>query len=393
MHANNPAVTAILKRLRALRERAGLTPAGMDERMILGPGWTSRFESGQTASSLDILLAMLHEAGAKPDELFGGLPEFDGPTPVVERQIFATPAGSDLILNFRYAEYDACYRLAGATSDEFEVVLKVLRDGLARLATAGGGPAEALKTDSVVKCFLKAASTWPDANPSDLWWFLVYRAYCDPFNHPASSARLDFTQSWKRTGGWALEEVLVRHYAPQLAKSGINLFIGQGERKDRLLRALKLKSRLEADKVDVLLTVGAGVGERCIGVIHVKASFAERRTDDVPLSQALIAAGYISPLWTMDCKSMPSASPMNRGELGACLTKDVDARSAKRVDIEDDGYFSACFSYNRNTLPTPPEQTAKARVYVCDFRAPDDAFSRFITEWWTAHQRHPPFAG
>jgi transcriptional regulator with XRE-family HTH domain len=393
MQANNPAVVAILKRLRALRERKGLTTAGMDERMILGPGWTSRFESGQTAPSLDILLAMLHEAGAKPVDLFGGLPEFDGPGSVVERQIFATPDGDDLILNFRYAEHDARYRLAGASSEEFEAVLKVLRDGLARLATPGGGPAEAIKTDSVVKFFLRAASTWPLANPSDLWWFLVYRAYCDPFNHPASFARLDFTQSWKRTGGWALEEVLVRHYAPQLAKRGINLFIGQGERKERLLKALKLKSRLEADKVDVLLTVGAGADERCIGVVHVKASFAERRTDDVPLSQALIGAGYISPLWTMDCKSMPSVGPVNRGELGACLTNGADDRSAKRKDIEDDGYFSACFSYNRNTRPTPPGQGAKARVHVCDFQTPDDDFSRFIADWWTAHRNQPPFAG
>jgi len=58
---------------------------------------------------------------------------------------------------------------------------------------------------------------WPHANPSDIWWFVVSRAYHDPFNHPAHYARLDLGQSWKRTGGWALEEVLVRHYGPALA--------------------------------------------------------------------------------------------------------------------------------------------------------------------------------
>jgi hypothetical protein len=97
------------------------------------------------------------------------------------------------------------------------------------------------------------------------------------------------------------------------------------------------------------------------------------------MSQALVEAGYISPLWTMDCKSTPSVHPKNRGELGEIYTgQGTDIRSAKRKDIEDDGYFSACFSYNRNTLPTPASYNAKARVVVCDFSNPNDAFTNFI---------------
>lgn len=122
--------------------------------------------------------------------------------------------------------------------------------------------------------------------------------------------------------------------------------------------------------------------EICFGVVHVKASFAERRTDDVPMSKALVEAGYISPLWTLDCKSTPSPQPFNRGELGPALGKGKDIRSAKRKDIEDDGYFSACFSYNANTIPTPITQKAKARIFVCDFNNPDDAFSNFIISGW-----------
>lgn len=102
---------------------------------------------------------------------------------------------------------------------------------MARLAVAETGVSEALKTDSVASTFLKAVEVWPDANPSDLWWFVIYRAYCDPYNHPAQFARLDFTQSWKRTGGWALEEVLVRHYGPFLRARGVNLFIADGSTK------------------------------------------------------------------------------------------------------------------------------------------------------------------
>lgn len=151
------------------------------------------------------------------------------------------------------------------------------------------------------------------------------------------------------------------------------------ERKARILHGIDVGHRLEADKVDIMLTVGEGMNERMIGVVHVKASFAERRTDDVPMSQALVNASYISPLWTMDCKSFPSSEPVNRGELGKVFTGEgTDQRNAKRKDIESDGFFSACFSYNRNTRPTPPNIPVKARIYLCDFTSPDDAFTRFI---------------
>ena len=129
--------------------------------------------------------------------------------------------------------------------------------------------------------------------------------------------------------------------------------------------------------------------EVVFGVVHVKASFAERRTDDVPMSQVLIENGYISPLWTMDCKCTLGRSPRNRGELGRILVPgEADKRSAKRKDIEEEGFFSACFSYNRNTCPTPSGQDAASRVVVCDFSDPEgDAFVRFLVHAWKAFQR------
>lgn len=374
-------VRVLLQRLRAMRERAGVSPAQLEERLILGPGWVERFESGQTAPSVDTLLAMVHAVGGSLDELVRGLAA-GADSQLVERQVFAERDGEDVLVKFAYADHDATYRLQDATIDEFEKVLKVMRDGLARLAGTSEAVAQAIKTDAVAKCFLAAVQTWPHINPSDLWWFIVSRAYGDPFNHPARFARLDLGQSWKRTAGWALEEVVVRHYGPFLAKHGVRMFIARGPEKARLVGQFKVRGRVETDKVDVLLTGNRNGKEVCFGVVHVKASFAERRTDDVPLSGALVEAGYLSPLWTMDCKSTPSAEPVNRGELGAVLTASGDERSAKRKDIEDDGYFSACFSYNKNTRPTPAGQRAKAQVFVCDFSNPDDAFSRFVLEFW-----------
>jgi transcriptional regulator with XRE-family HTH domain len=367
---------ALLGNLGSLRKRAGLSESQLEDRLILGPGWITQFESGKTVPSIDMVLTIIHELGASFNELLDGLPEPEASE--VERSLFASESGQDIIINFRYGDFDAQYTLPNTSLADFGKVLKVLRNGLARLARPNETESQAIKTDSVAQTFLTAVQRWPAANPSDLWWFLVYRAYCDPYNHPAQFARLDFTQSWKRTSGWALEEILVRHYGPFLKKNGVNLFIAAANEKQKWVSKLKLADRIEADKIDVLLTGDTAKGPRFFGVVHVKASFAERRTDDVPMSIALHRAGYTSPLWTMDCKSMPSARPVNRGELGGIEGE----RSAKRKDIEDEGYFTGCFSYNSYTKPSLDTLPAERRVYVCNFADPDDAFSRFILKQW-----------
>ncbi len=369
---------ALLANLKPLRERAGISESTLEERLILGPGWIRRFENGETVPSVDMLLAVLHAINAGPAELLSGLPEPEPAT--VDRYISAVAYGTSLQINFRYAKFDAQYVLQNATLEQYERVITTLRNGLARVAVSLPGQREAIKSDSVARCFLSAVSLWPQANPSDLWWFVVSRAYYDPYNHPAQFARLDLSQSWKRTGGWALEEILVRHYGPFLKQNGINLFIADAQRKQEIVQALALPDRAEADKIDVVLTGDTDTGERFFGVVHVKASFAERRTDDVPLSRALIEAGYTSSLWTMDCKSTPGLTPVNRGELGRATGQ----RSAKRLDIEDQGYFSGCFSYNRATEPSGNELPPERRIQVCNFQSPDDAFSRFLVTRWQA---------
>lgn len=380
MSPTSPYLLTILSRLKLLREKAGISSSLLEERLILGPGWIERFERGETTPSLDMLVAILHAIGSDFSALLGSIKDHPD-TAEIERNIYAIQDHNDLKIHFKYANYNAIYRLNNATTEQFEKVIKTLRDGLSQLSGYSSNN-EAIKTDSVAKAFFAAVKIWPHANPSDLWWFFVYRAYCDPYNHPAQFARLDFTQSWKRTGGWALEEVLVRHYGSFLNPHGIELLIATTEEKERYLQSLRVPERLEADKMDVLL-IGIKNGTKHIfGVVHVKASFAERRTDDVPMSKALVEAGYTSPLWTMDCKSSPSEDPVNKGELGDNLGKSDDRRSAKRKDIEDDGYFSACFSYNANTNPTPLKQKAKAHIRICNFNNPDDAFSRFLIKSW-----------
>ena len=379
---------SVLAQLRAIREERGLSAQDVESKLILGPGWLEHFEFARALPSLDTLAAILSALGSDLPDLASRV----GRSPVaerVDRLICAKQQGRDLLIRFRYGAHQATYTLRHATEAQFDAVMRTLRNGLAGLADATEQQGQAVKAAAVANSFLEAVRHWPYVNPSDIWYFVIYRAYCDPYNHPARHSGLNLEQSWKRTGGWALERVLVRHYAPGLAARGIRLFIPSMDEKTQLLAASSVKDRLEPDKVDVLLTGRGRRQEELFGVVHVKASFAERRTDDVPLSRALIGAGYTSPLWTMDCKAPPSEHPVNRGELGAVLIPgERDRRSAKRKDIEDDGYFSACFSYNANTQPTPRRQHARAKVEVCDFTRPDgDAFFRFTLRQWRQFQR------
>ncbi len=343
----------------------------MEEKLILGPGWIESLESGAAVPQIDLLLAMADAAGVKLASLVEGI-EVDSAAPV-GRNLSAESRRSAIALHFPYGDYDATYELAGVRLADVELVLRELRNGL----TVREG-----KADAVKNAFRTAVARMPEANPSDLWWFLLYRAYIDPFNHPATEARRNLDQSWKRTSGWALERVLVEHYKGAFAARGIRIFVGSLAEKRQLLPN-NLARRLEQAKVDVLLTADDEGTERFFGVVNVKASFAERRTDDVPLSEALLANGYTSIFWTMDCKSSPAERPVNRGELGRAFDEKDDSRSAKRRDFEVEGSFSACFSYNRRTEPTPPEQkTAAARVFVVNFEDPNDAFTSFVAAEW-----------
>lgn len=366
---------AVLGALRRARLAAKVDATTIEDDLILGPGWVERFEEGDSVPDLETLAILAKSVGTTLAEISSAAAGVQTPAEIT-RVIKAVSKGNDLEVHFQYAAHDAVYLLTSATEAQFDEVVKALRDGLAKLTATNlsEDDEKQIKTNAVATAFTRAMELWPEANPSDVWWFVIYRAYCDPFNHPAAYARLSFEQSWKRTGGWALEEIVVRHYRDELAKHDITIEIAKGDRKRDLLDSMKIPTRMESDKVDVYLL---GPDDQCFGVVHVKASFAERRTDDVPMSEALIKAGYFSPLWTMDCKSTPAARPFNKGELGATDGK----RSAKRKDFEDDAWFSACFSYNKNTRPTV-DKAAKARIVSCDFSNPDDDFVKETVAAW-----------
>lgn len=372
----HPAIRQLFKQLTRLRIDANLTPTQVERSLLLGPGWVERFESGEVEPSLGMLAALVRLYGSNLPDFFStlnlGHEEF-----VPDRHLSASQAHEGLQLHFPMGKHAATVTIPNATVKDFDDVLKSLRDNLAT------GQAR----EAIMFAFLVAVKKWPHANPSDLWYFMISHAYQDDYNHPASAAGKDWSQSWRRASGWTLEAVLVSHYEESLKKNGIRLEMPSPGRRIDLLRQMGISNPEQmAEKADVIATGHLKNGEpHPFGVVHVKASFAERRTDDVPLSQELIAKGLASPLVTMDCKAMPSPNPFNRGELGA-TQGEGESVSAKRYDIERDNKFDACFSYNQNTKPTPDGQSAAARIYVVDFTDPDDKFCQHLVRKWRQRQ-------
>ena len=350
--------------VRQFREALGMTQENLAEVSELDRSYIGGVERGERNPTLTAILRLASALRIGPGLLFDGIGA-DAQTLDPPNGITTVVRDDRLVIRFKYDQHDAEYQLLGATRREFEEVVSVLKNGL-----ASGNR----RADAVSDAFLRAVRTWPDANPSDLWTFLINRAYCDRSNHPEINARLNLEQSWKRTSGWALERILVEHYRTLLIRNGVIIKISGKAEKARLLGGID-DPRIVPDKADILLSYDADGIERLLGVVHVKASIAERRTDDVPMSQALIEAGYLSAFWTMDAKSFPSDHPVNRGEFGDSSDEQI---SDKRRDFEDHGHFSACFSYNQNTMPTSDNRNSVARIFVCDFKNPDDRFSQFL---------------
>ena len=159
-----------------------------------------------------------------------------------------------LTIKFRYDRFDAEYGLPGATLAQYDEILDSMKAGLSGTTK---------RSNAVSQTFLAAVRKWPDANPSDLWTFIINRAYCDRANHPAANARLNLEQSWKRTGGWALEQVLVSHYSPFLRERGITIRISSKDEKSRLLGAIN-DARIVPDKADILILYHAQDSENCL---------------------------------------------------------------------------------------------------------------------------------
>lgn len=200
---------------------------------------------------------------------------------------------------------------------ELEGVSEEARAEAARVLRAWLGDPMVKNRDAIKEAFMTVLRLCPDANASDIWHHVVYRLYCEIL---PESRHQNPGQSWVRAGGEALECIVEEIYRPALHEHGIDVraLISKSE-KAAALAEMGLTGSVGQSKLDVGLYVQRTEGRAIFGCVHVKASLAERVSDDVPASERMIAAGFFSPLWTLDVKSFPppDGDLVNRGELGS----------------------------------------------------------------------------
>lgn len=234
-----------------------------------------------------------------------------------------------------------------------------------------------LKNRDVIYQAMKLAfETCPKVNPSDIYHHIIYRLYLREY----SKTQAD--RSWVRAGGEALELFIVDKYSKELNIYGIGV-VGLVKTTDKVaaLTEMGLNDLVGGSKLDIAL-YGFIDGEKHIfGGIHLKASLAERVTDDVPCSEAMIRNGYVSYLLTMDAKSYPppNGDLVNRGELGS-----VENPSDKRNYIEGHGSFTGCYSYNLRTISSGNVTRSGSKIYSSTFEPAKDSLPAHIISAWNA---------
>ncbi len=254
--------------------------------------------------------------------------------------------------------------LPGVSKTAFDAVSELIDQNLARKKS---------KNRDVIKdAFLTALRTCLTANPSDLWHHVVYRRYLELL--PKHRLQ-DADQSWKRASGEALEMAIEEIYAPVLAEHNVRIQVLVGKpKKAAALAEMGIDEVVGSDKLDVALYIDDS--NQIFGGVHVKASLAERITDDVPCSREMMRKGFFSPMWTLDVKSFPPPNPeplVNRGELGT-----PTAPSEKRRYVEPHGSFDHLFSANTRSVPSADVTPSGKRVVRLDLAAQPDLFAREV---------------
>jgi hypothetical protein len=259
---------------------------------------------------------------------------------------------------------DVTIDLPGVAESAYRQTRHILELGLAQPTVKN--------REAICSAFLYVLRRCAQANPSDLWHHIVYRLYCETLRRYRSQ---DPSQSWVRASGDALELAVQELYAPVLEPEGLRIRPLLSRRQKRAaLVEMGIEALVGHSKLDVALYV-KGPGEQwCVfGGAHIKASLAERVSDDVPCSRAMMARGYWSPLWTLDVKSFPPphGDLVNRGELGSPL-----APSEKRKYVEVHGEFDNCYSANARTVPSEGVTASGKVIYALHLAFQPDQFAR-----------------
>lgn len=233
-------------------------------------------------------------------------------------------------------------------------------------------------SNAIADSFLYAIQLSPQENPSDIWQHIIYRSFIE----------MSYSdQQWKRISGFALERAFATFYNPIFNKYGMRFRALPKKEAQKLFQSMNIKGNIKHDKIDCVIEKNQNGSFKLVAGVHVKSSLAERIQDDVPASLALMEEGYQSIVLTMDSKSYPPphGDGINYGELGGRTwntdnEKEATKTRIKRQYIEDDGQFSALFSYNSRTPASARETKSGKRIYTLTLskKHQPDAFVKFV---------------
>ncbi|WP_217352393.1 BsaWI family type II restriction enzyme [Candidatus Viridilinea mediisalina] len=367
--------TKIIESLREIRRRQNITQSELAQRLGQHQSYIAKVEGLERRLDILELLDWLDALHYDRQQFFfelgwiDQLKERNINTPVPIRGVVEeAEKGIFLILAWQDQKFKVF--LEGITSEQYNKVEQKISQLFGKL-----NHSKAMKNrEAIAQALEYAVNELPRLNPSDIYQHIIYRLYLREYKKSKPE------QSWVRAGGEAMELFIEQRYRDILAENNVSLkALLSREAKADALQQMGLAGLVGDSKLDLVL-VGNHNGRNIVfGGVHSKASLAERVSDDVPCSRAMMQKGYASILYTFDSKSFPPphGDLVNRGELGS-----HDFPSDKRRYIEDHGDFDTCFSYNLRTNPSIHPTRSSKRIYVSSLERDVDLFPKYVIERW-----------
>jgi len=372
----------IAERLKEIREEKGLSKDVLASKLGCSPDHVDRIENCLEPIDIVELNDWLNEIGCDITEFsrMVGLIKLDSnennsrpPLPIYGK-VKPHPKGVLQQLEWRRKIFEVL--LEGITVNEYIETEKHITNIFSTL----NSKTQTLKNrEAICMALTYAIDKLPKLNPSDIYQHIIYRLYLREYT------RSQADRSWVRAGGEALELFVGNHYTPLLEATGIKIkALISGASKAKALKEMGLENEVGNSKLDVALYGSFKTGYVIFGGIHIKASLAERVSDDVPCSEAMMRKGVTSFLFTFDSKSFPPphGNLINRGELGS-----IQNPSDKRNYIEVHGSFDACFSYNLRTHPSKDKTVSGKQIYVSSFEKDKDPLPGQIIKAWESFKQ------
>lgn len=372
---HDPRYQEVIRLLKTNRELAGLSQQQVADRLGQHQSYIAKIETGErrldVIELIDLLSALESDAPAFLQSLGWMVRERSREEIAFPVRGSAVALGGDCQISLAWNDRRFPLVLQGVQPDVYNALEDEIVARFRALNTSSDR-----NRDTIAWALRLAITRMPKANPSDIYHHIVYRLYMREYN------RSDPAQSWVRAGGEAIEVFLEAQYSDVLQNAGIEVrALITRLQKRWALEQMGLSGLVGDSKLDLVLVGTGDSGEKIVfGGIHAKASLAERVSDDVPCSQAMMRKGLWSCLFTFDAKSFPppTGDLVNRGELGT-----EGAPSDKRRYITEHGSFSACVCYNTRSSPSPSTTVSGRQIYVSTMDPDSDPLPELILRAWT----------